>query len=94
MTATEPFDIARCWHAGEAGCGALIIGLKRQIGRIEPGELLQVTALDAAASIDIAVWCRMTGHALVAERHPTYVLERKDDRLEPQRATEEGESND
>ena len=79
MTATKPFDIARRWHAREAGCGALIMGLKRQIDRIEPGELLQVTALDAAAPIDIAAWCQMTGHMLVAERHPTYVLERKDD---------------
>lgn len=79
MTKTEPFAIARRWHAGEAGCGALIMGLKRQIGRIEPGELLQVTALDAAASIDIAVWCQMTGHILAAERHPIYVLERKND---------------
>lgn len=77
MTEAESFVIARCWHAGEAGCGALIMGLKRQIDRIEPGERLQVTALDAAAPIDIAVWCQMTGHGLVAECHPTYVLERK-----------------
>jgi tRNA 2-thiouridine synthesizing protein A len=77
MTGTEPFDIARYWHASEAGCGALIMGLKRQIERIEPGELLQVTALDAAASIDIAAWCQMTGHMLVAECHPTYILERR-----------------
>ena len=79
MTATAPFDIARHWHAGEAGCGALIMGLKRQIGGIEPGDLLRVTALDAAAPIDIAAWCQMTGHVLIAECHPTYVLKRKDD---------------
>ena len=53
------------------------MGLQQQIRRIEPGELLQVTALDAAASIDIAVWCQMTGHTLTAEHHPTYVLRRK-----------------
>jgi TusA-related sulfurtransferase len=79
MTGTERFDVARYWHAGEAGCGALIMGLKRQIDRVEPGKLLQVTALDAAAPIDIAIWCQMTGHTLAAERHPTYVLKRKDD---------------
>ena len=78
-TGVECIDIAGYWHAGEAGCGALIMGLKQQIGRIEPGELLQVTALDAAAPIDIAVWCQMTGHTLVAECHPVYVLERKTD---------------
>lgn len=77
MMEAKSFDTATQWHAGEAGCGALIIGLKRHIGRIEPGKLLQVTALDAAAYIDIAAWCQMTGHRLVAERHPIYILERK-----------------
>lgn len=72
-----PESIARRWHAGEAGCGALITGLKRHIERIEPGEMLQVTALDAAAHIDIAVWCQMTGHTLTAQSHPTYILRRK-----------------
>jgi len=80
MKATKLLRIARHWHAGEAGCGALIMGLKRQIGRIRPGELLEVEALDAAAPIDIVVWCEMTGHRLTAECHPTYVIERKDDR--------------
>ena len=79
MTGTLALDIARRWHAGDAGCGALVTGLKRQIGRIDPGELLEVTALDAAAPIDIAAWCHMTGHALAVERHPTYVLQRKVD---------------
>jgi tRNA 2-thiouridine synthesizing protein A len=79
MRQPQASAIARRWHAGGAGCGALIMGLKREIGLIEPGELLEVTALDAAAPIDIAAWCQMTGHALAAERHPTYVLKRKDD---------------
>jgi TusA-related sulfurtransferase len=83
MTQTESFHVARHWHAGEAGCGALIMGLKRQIGKIEPGEMLEVTARDPAAPIDIAVWCEMTGHRLTAQCHPTYVLERKDERSNP-----------
>jgi len=75
---TRAMHIARHWDAGDAGCGALIMGLRQQIGRIAPGELLEVTAQDAAAPIDIAAWCHMTGHALAAESHPTYVLQRRD----------------
>ena len=67
-------EIARHWEAGETGCGALIVGLKREIEQIQAGELLQVTALDAGARADLPAWCRMTGHTLAAANHPTYVL--------------------
>ena len=74
MTAGHALEIARHWEAGETGCGGLIVGLKREIGKIQAGELLQVTALDAGASADLPAWCRMTGHTLVAANHPTYIL--------------------
>lgn len=77
MTEQRTFGIARPWHAGETGCGVLIVGIKREIARIEAGELLEVTALDAGASVDIPAWCRMTGHRLVVANHPTYVIARK-----------------
>lgn len=72
-------EIARRWEAGETGCGVLIVGLKREIQRIQAGELLQVTALDAGAAADLPAWCRLTGHTLVAADHPTYVLKKRDD---------------
>jgi len=75
---TGELEIARRWNAGEAGCGALILGLKQEIERIEAGELLEVTARDAAAPIDLLAWCQMTANTLVAEDHPTYVLRKKD----------------
>ena len=75
----DTLEIARQWEAGETGCGALIVGLKREIHRIQAGELLQVTALDAGAAADIPAWCRLTGHTLVAANHPKYVLKKKDD---------------
>ena len=77
MTAGDAFDIASHWEAGEAGCGALILGLKREMERIEAGTQLHVTALDAAASIDLPAWCHMTGHTLVSANHPTYVLKKR-----------------
>ncbi len=79
MTARDALEIARHWEAGETGCGQLIVGLKREIGQIQAGELLQVTALDAGAPADLPAWCRMTGHALVSANHPTDVLKKKDD---------------
>jgi tRNA 2-thiouridine synthesizing protein A len=79
MTDSDALKIARHWEAGETGCGALIVGLKREIGQIRAGELLQVTALDAGAPADLPAWCRMTGYTLVAANHPTYVLKKKDD---------------
>ena len=72
-------EIARQWEAGETGCGVLIVGLKREIHRIQAGELLQVTALDAGAAADIPAWCRLTGHTLTVAEHPIYVLKKRDD---------------
>ncbi len=77
MTDKNAREIARYWEAGETGCGALIVGLKREIEKIEPGELLQVKALDAGAPVDLPAWCRMTGHTLVVAKHPTYALRKK-----------------
>ena len=77
MTDIDALEIARHWDAGESGCGALIMSLKLEIERIDAGGLLQVTARDAAAFIDLPAWCDMTGHSLVAEQHPTYVLKKR-----------------
>jgi len=79
MSSIEPNKIAKYWWAGEAGCGSLIVGVKKQIGQIRHGELLQVTALSAGASVDLSAWCRVTGHALVSADHPIYVLRKKGD---------------
>lgn len=64
------------WDAGEAGCGQLILGLRRNLDKLKPGETLEVQARDAGAPIDIYVWCRMAGHRLISEAHPFYVIQR------------------
>jgi len=79
MPANNTRLIARRWDAGEAGCGALIVGLKREIDRIQAGEMLEVTANDPAAFIDLAAWCEMTGNALVTEHPPIYLVRRNTD---------------
>jgi len=47
-------------------CPLPVIALARYIGRIPVGATLTVLADDPAAANDIAAWCRMKGHELVA----------------------------
>lgn len=79
MTQQENSVATACWDAGEAGCGRLIMGLRSRLECLSDGEILEVTARDAAAPIDILVWCGMTGHRLVSEQHPVYVIQRRAD---------------
>jgi tRNA 2-thiouridine synthesizing protein A len=67
------------WDAGEIGCGRLAFALRRELGEVEPGALLEVTTHDPGAPVDLPAWCRMTGHTLVSAEHPVYVIRHKTD---------------
>ena len=67
------------WNAGDAGCGSLAVGLKRQMATIGPGEVLEVMASNEGAPADIPSWCRVTGHKLIEADHPVYVLMKRAD---------------
>ncbi len=77
MDAGKAHKCSRHWDAGDIGCGRLITELKRELGLVEPGGLLRVTAHNGGAPVDIPAWCRMTGHTLVSSNHPHYVLRKK-----------------
>jgi len=47
-------------------CPLPVIELARRIADVEIGETLTVLADDPAAASDIAAWCRMRAHELVA----------------------------
>lgn len=79
MKVHRALDAMRHWHAADAGCGRLTMGLKRQVDQMQAGELLHVTASDAGARADLPAWCRITGHVLIFASHPDYVLRKKDD---------------
>ena len=64
------------WDAGETGCGQLIVGLRRQLERLDQGSLLKVIARDAGAPADLPAWCRITGYTLVSASHPVYVIQK------------------
>ena len=47
-------------------CPLPVIELARHIGDVEVGDTVTVVADDPAAATDIAAWCRMRDHELVA----------------------------
>ena len=74
MNSKDSSSTANRWNAGETGCGRLIVELSRTLAALDPGDLLEVTALDAGAPADLPAWCRMTGHSLISAKHPTYII--------------------
>ena len=66
------------WDAGDLGCGDLVLELRARIEPLASGRVLKLTARDPGAPADIPAWCRMTGHALVSEQHPIYLIRRKE----------------
>jgi len=60
----ECFEARDEWHAGDIGCGELVMVLRRKL-REMPGEVLKVIALDPGAPIDLPAWCRMTNNELL-----------------------------
>ena len=67
------------WDAGDLGCGELVLELRHRLARMGPGQVLRLTALDPGAPADIPAWCRMVGHALIAQQHPVYLIQCKED---------------
>jgi tRNA 2-thiouridine synthesizing protein A len=50
--------------AGAENCGRLIALVVDAIAHLVPGQTLAVMAYDPSSQIDLAAWCRMTGHTL------------------------------
>jgi tRNA 2-thiouridine synthesizing protein A len=66
------------WNAGELGCGELVLELRLRLDEMAPGQVLKLTALDPGAPADLPAWCRMTGHTLLTQQHPVYLIRRKE----------------
>lgn len=61
------------------GCGQLVFELHKRVTQLAPGERLEVIAHEPSVRIDLMAWCRMTGHTLISDDHPIYMIERKKD---------------
>jgi TusA-related sulfurtransferase len=66
------------YDAGDKGCGAgpldEIASIVRQMS---PGQTLEIHATDAAVSVDLGAWCRMTGNELVDYRGHHFLVRKK-----------------
>ena len=65
------------WDAGGLGCGELVLELKLRLDRMRPGQVIKLIALDPGAPADMPAWCRMTGHTLLHQEPPVYLIERR-----------------
>ena len=66
--------------AGAENCGRLIALVVDALAHLVPGQTLVVMAYDPSSQVDLAAWCRMTGHTLqsvvaVAD-HLEFVIEK------------------
>lgn len=58
-------------------CPQPIIELARRIGEVAVGEVVELLADDPAAAPDVAAWCRMRDHELVASTPPHFRVRRR-----------------
>lgn len=61
----RPVQADRVLDLGDQGCGQLVMEMMFAMRELAPGQTLLVIAYDPAAAVDIAAWCRMTGHTLL-----------------------------
>lgn len=73
----EAWCVDETIDAGDKGCGDLIVELALAFRRMAPQARVGVRATDPGAPIDLPAWCRSTGHRLIEEQHPFYLIERK-----------------
>jgi len=66
------------WDAGEMGCGELVMALRLRLRELDPGDILELRALDPGAREDLPAWCGLTGNPLVRAEHPVYFIARKE----------------
>ncbi len=66
------------YDAGDKGCGEgpldEIADLMRSLAS---GQTLEIRATDPSVAIDLAAWCRLTGHTLVTREGDRYLIRRK-----------------
>lgn len=72
------FNAERWYNAGNKGCAAgPMDDIAAIIRKMEPGQKLEIFATDPTVPVDLAAWCRMTGHALVEQRGSHYLVQHK-----------------
>lgn len=77
-TGVSIFRADAFYDAGDKGCGAgpldEVADLMR---RLAPDQMLEIRATDPSVAVDLAAWCRLTGHTLVSQKGDHYLIRRK-----------------
>jgi TusA-related sulfurtransferase len=61
-------DLAHIPATQGATCAVLTPAIKAKLREMEAGQVLEVVVDDPAAREDLASWCRLSGHQLLAVR--------------------------
>ncbi len=62
------------FDGGEETCGRVIINLHLYLLSQPSGYRVLVISRDPGAPMELPAWCRLTGNALVGQRHPYYLI--------------------
>ncbi|AKK10673.1 sulfurtransferase TusA family protein [Corynebacterium uterequi] len=72
-------DADRYWDASGLSCAQLLVRLNRLFAtELLPGQTLLFRATSEAVFMDIEAWCGLTGHELLHENPPIFVIRKKD----------------
>ena len=66
------------WDAADLACGPLLLKLRGRMESLRAGQVLRLIAQDLGTAEDLPAWCRLTGHTLLAAKHPVYLIRRKE----------------
>lgn len=72
------FDADAFFDAGDKGCGAGPLNdIADLMRRLPPDQTLEIRATDHSVAVDLAAWCRLTGHTLVTQEGDRYLIRHK-----------------
>ena len=71
LQAPEGLDIAAVLDAKGLSCPMPLLRTKKEMGKINAGEILQVDGTDPGSRNDIPGWCERSGHEYMGEKEET-----------------------
>jgi len=64
------------FDALDLGCGQLLLDFSIHIRPLPEGSVVMLATRDIASPMEIPAWSRLTGHRLIAQSHPYYLIEK------------------